>query len=402
MILTTMRASLPGSPISRGLTFRNILLTGLLLALSCGPGFALGLSDSLSALNKRIVRDRKSLEQLERKESKLTTDLSRLDEMAARQSELSLDMDGKVRLLDKRIAQMTDTLATLSAAYQQTCEMAARRATILYRRGRLRDLEIIFSAESFSDLIRRIRFVRYLAARDALLLASLRHQREVLQAASDSLLAARNDLTQSHRTALLESDKARRLFTQRQQSITQVRKDRSRYANELNALEASARELSDLIDKAQTRVDSLPPLVEPPTGAFTAQRGRLAWPCLARKVKNKFGIRTNPQTHSKIGNDGVDIQTASGSPVVAVYPGRVAYEGYLRGLGRFVILQHAAGYYTVYAHLETSEVSQGQEIGPGQLVGRSGETGSLEGPMLHFEIRQGKKPLDPLNWLRKS
>ena len=128
----------------------------------------------------------------------------------------------------------------------------------------------------------------------------------------------------------------------------------------------------------------------------------MAWPCSARKVKNRFGVRFNPQTKTRISNDGLDIQTPAGSPVVAVFPGRVAYEGYLRGLGRFVILQHPGGYYTVYAHLEESLVNQGQAVVAGQMVGRSGETGSLEGPMLHFEVRDGKKPLDPQAWLKRG
>jgi len=65
-----------------------------------------------------------------------------------------------------------------------------------------------------------------------------------------------------------------------------------------------------------------------------------------------------------------------------------------------LILNHGDGYYTLYAHLSASTVSRGQEVTAGQVIGRVGDTGSLKGSILHFEVRKGRTALNPLNWLR--
>ena len=82
--------------------------------------------------------------------------------------------------------------------------------------------------------------------------------------------------------------------------------------------------------------------------------------------------------------------------------GQVRYAGWFRGYGKLVILDHGEEYFTVSGHLAEIEVEAGDEVSGGQEVGTVGETGSLSGPRLYFEIRRGSEPLDPREWLRSS
>jgi murein DD-endopeptidase MepM/ murein hydrolase activator NlpD len=90
-----------------------------------------------------------------------------------------------------------------------------------------------------------------------------------------------------------------------------------------------------------------------------------------------------------------------GAPVLAVARGRVEYtsEDYA-GYGQIVILNHGDGYYTLYAHLSEILVEIGAEVESGQTIGRVGDTGSLKGTVLHFEVRKGGSALDPQQWLK--
>ena len=90
-----------------------------------------------------------------------------------------------------------------------------------------------------------------------------------------------------------------------------------------------------------------------------------------------------------------------GTPVKAVAKGRVEYtsDSYA-SYGEIVILNHGDSYYALYAHLSDITVSVGQEVITGQTIGRSGETGSLKGPILHFEVRKGGTALNPEDWLQ--
>jgi septal ring factor EnvC (AmiA/AmiB activator) len=96
---------------------------------------------------------------------------------------------------------------------------------------------------------------------------------------------------------------------------------------------------------------------------------------------------------------GVVFEAAAGLPVRAVAAGRVRFAGWFRGYGRLVILDHGSGYYTVSGHLGELGVGVGDPIERGAQIGTVGDSGSLSGPRLYFEIRRGAEALDPTEWL---
>ena len=121
-------------------------------------------------------------------------------------------------------------------------------------------------------------------------------------------------------------------------------------------------------------------------------RGKLLWPVPASKaISSHFGRRWGRN------HNGVDIQAAEGSAILAVAPGKVIYSGKkLRGFGNMIVIRHARGLYTLYAHNQMNYARVGQQVARGQLIGRVGHTGRSTGDHLHFEVRQGDKALNPL------
>ena len=100
-------------------------------------------------------------------------------------------------------------------------------------------------------------------------------------------------------------------------------------------------------------------------------------------------------------NNGVDIEAVVGTPVRAVARARVEYISEDYGTyGQMIILNHGDGYFTLYGHLSEIDVTVGQEVEAGKQIARSGDSGSLKGPILHFEVRKGGTPLDPEQWLK--
>jgi septal ring factor EnvC (AmiA/AmiB activator) len=89
-----------------------------------------------------------------------------------------------------------------------------------------------------------------------------------------------------------------------------------------------------------------------------------------------------------------------GAAVHAVAAGRVRYAGWFRGYGKLLILDHGDEYFTVLGHLAEMHVEVGDDVGSRAVIGTSGDTGSLQGPRLYFEIRHGRAPQDPRDWLR--
>ena len=126
---------------------------------------------------------------------------------------------------------------------------------------------------------------------------------------------------------------------------------------------------------------------------------RLDWPLAPLIVTSSFGYRRDPILgHEQIRfHSGVDLGGENGDLVFAAAEGRVTYAGWLGGHGRTVVVQHAGGYVTMYAHLRRVTVSHGAHVKAGTTIGFLGSSGRSTGPHLHFEVRLGGTPIDPLD-----
>lgn len=126
------------------------------------------------------------------------------------------------------------------------------------------------------------------------------------------------------------------------------------------------------------------------TGALPTFR----WPVRGRVI-TAYGAKANGKS-----NDGINVAVPEGTPVKAAEDGVVAYAGNeLKGYGNLVLVRHSNGYVTAYAHASELMVKRGQTIKRGQVIAKSGQTGDAGSPQLHFEIRKGSTPVDPLHFL---
>jgi murein DD-endopeptidase MepM/ murein hydrolase activator NlpD len=142
----------------------------------------------------------------------------------------------------------------------------------------------------------------------------------------------------------------------------------------------------------------VPPPAAPAKPATTVMKptgsGKFGWP-VQGKVIGKFGGGTDG-----LKNDGINIAAPVGAPVNAAADGVVAYAGnQLRGFGNMILIRHADGYVTAYAHNQSLLVEKGAKVKRGQTIARVGSTGNVGSPQLHFEIRKGTEPVDPLTLL---
>jgi murein DD-endopeptidase MepM/ murein hydrolase activator NlpD len=126
------------------------------------------------------------------------------------------------------------------------------------------------------------------------------------------------------------------------------------------------------------------------TGALPTFR----WP-VRGKVITSYGAKTNGKS-----NDGINLAVPEGTPIKAAEDGVVAYSGNeLKGYGNLVLVRHSNGYVTAYAHASELLVKRGDAIKRGQVIAKSGQSGEVGSPQLHFEIRKGSSPVDPLQFL---
>jgi septal ring factor EnvC (AmiA/AmiB activator) len=250
-------------------------------------------------------------------------------------------------------------------------------------------LGMVLSARSFGQAARRGCYLWLVISR----------RRELLDRSIElgaRIAAARDELEEGlGRLDILYEEEGRRL--------AQLSRHRSEREGLLRTVTARKEEYSALMQELEHQKADLERVLEamPATPAeveMASLRGELGWP-VQGPVVGAYGMRKDRRHWTKTFNPGVDIQAEEGEMVAAVAPGVVVYSGWHSGLGNLVVLDHGAGYYTLYGHLLRPRVAVGQHVLARQRIGDVGDTLSLRGPCLHFQIRHQRRSLDPLQWL---
>lgn len=158
------------------------------------------------------------------------------------------------------------------------------------------------------------------------------------------------------------------------------------------------RELTRAQHQLDAQVSSLQRGPPAPTTGFAALKGKLRRPVEGGVIEVPFGKVVNARFNTVTFQNGVDIRVHEGAEVHAVGVGKVVFAGWFKGYGNLVIVDHGDNWHTLYAHLAATAKGVGETVQAGDLVGLVGDTGSIKGAYLYFEIRGAGKPTDPMPW----
>jgi len=272
-----------------------------------------------------------------------------------------------------------------------------RRAVALYKSGDAAAVRMLFTAGGIREFLARSSLLRRLLQRDGALLDRHKAESSALDAArrraaeaAEASAAAAEALQQRERELFGEREAKRRL-------VARIHADRAGERAALVELEKAARALEETLRNLQDHPETeLGTLGGPP---FASLRSELDPPVDAA-VTGRFGRVIDEEFFTETYRSGVVFGAEYGSLVRAVATGRVLYAGWFRGFGRLVILAHGDSYFSVSGHLSEMVVAVGDLVAAGDTIGAVGDSGSLTGPQLYFEIRLGGDPLDPGEWLR--
>ncbi len=377
-----------------------IVRTLVLLSLILVPLSGLGADDSAKSLEET----RKELESVEEKmegardrleasEAKETTVLGELESLekgiASLRSRINI-LRVKEQELVVKIRRTERYLERISRERDDARNRLISRSTALYKAGNVSYLKIILGSSGFEDLEHRLFYLKKVAQYDSDLFRHAADLFKLEKQEKNRLLQERNLLISTRKE--LESDLTALSRRKRSRGIllASVRDDKEKYSNLTAELENASKRLIRMMDafRRQARTGD---------SAFSMLRGALKQPVSGQIIAD-FGRNLNKRFKTYTLSRGITIRSTEGTPVRAVFKGKVLYADWFRGYGRIIILDHGGGYYTLYGHLSAINAEVGQEIETDEVIGLAGDSGSLEGAALYFEIRQHGKPLDPKPW----
>ena len=323
----------------------------------------------IHAIEREAALTRKLIEQLATKELGIRTQIDTLQ----------FEMDS----LHERIDGRRDRLST--------------RLRTMYMRPRTSVVATVLSARNMTELGSRLRAMTHLARMERSLIGGvqeaqgdLRHRRGRLAGQMSEISLTRSEV--EDRRIELES-----LQGKRGEALTRVRAEQARFDASLKEMEAAAGRMQDLITRLQGERD---PDAQGTTN-FGERAGSLLWPVAGRILK-PFGRSVHPEFGTVVMNKGINVGAPMGTPIRCVAEGTVEFVDWLPGYGKCIIVDHGDGYYSLYAHASSIFPARGAVVRAGDVLGEVGDTGSLNGTQLYFEIRKGKDSLDPRSWLSPS
>ena len=309
--------------------------------------------------------------------------------------------------LDNQLETAHADLLRQKQSLSEKRALLRRRLRHLYETGPASELEALLSSVSFAQLLTRWDFLVMVAEQDRLMMEDVRARKDVVQTLEERLAVHQQQVVRTTQQTSVQNQRLAQQRRQRVQTVHEIQTQRQAYEAAAAELERTARALQGLLARLEKqrraeadKAKQAGRPAEPYTGDFARGQGSLDWP-LRGQIVGSFGPEVHPKFGTTINNDGIDIAAPIGTAVKSVAKGKVAYtnDDYA-SYGQIVLVNHGDGFYTLYGHLSDIGVAVGQEIAAGQVIGRSGDTGSIKGAILHFEVRRGSAALDPRNWLR--
>jgi len=278
-------------------------------------------------------------------------------------------------------------------------EALAKGLRTMYIRSQRSDLEMILTSESFSELMTSMKIGRTLTRLGAAMLTDVKTEGETLRREQRALNAALAEIWQNREEAIQENDRLEDLMAEQMGVLRELETEKKDLKNQLVQLGINEQKLSYVLtDLEQVRVERSAREVAVDNN-LVPLAGRLEWPVRGKLIRG-FGRSVHPKFKTVTLNNGYNIAAPVGSPVAAVAAGTVEYADHLPGFGQCVILDHGAGYYTLYAHLDGVFVAKADKIARGQVIAEVWTPSTGEESQLYFEVRQGRTPLDPADWLQ--
>ncbi len=385
---------------------RQLLFIMLLLTLLSAQTSRQALQQQLRTIQQEIQQLEKDLQQANRQLQNELKVLRMLEKQIQLTHQAIQLLTENMKLTEKEMKTTRGQIQRLTEKIQRLQTVFKHQVVFAYKFSRLQQLNWILGARSFNEAYRRYYYFQKISASARAVydeLVAARKTKQNLTRKLEDQLAEQQAIVREKQAEEKRLDQRRQ---ERQRVVKRIKRNRKLLAQAMQEKRRALKRIQEMIARLEQRRARQAITRKQDerwvrlSGRFGRLKGKLNWP-VRGKVIHKFGRYRSNITGSVLTSSGIDIQAPRGTPVRCVHSGQVAMVAAMAGVGYMVIVDHNDGYYTVYAHLEQVNVQEEQFIEGGAVLGTVGELGSLEGPKLLFAIHKGKKPLDPLKWLRR-
>lgn len=333
---------------------------------------------------------RGQLNRLTYTEDKIKTQMAQLEKQIAAAQILLNQKQTAFAQAQKQVLAAQNELDLKQKELEDRQVALGKRAKGIYESGQISYLELLFQAADLGDFITRMEYFTKLVSNDRQLLMDIQTQKEQIVKKTNELQSIRDQARKLQELAASAKSDLDKANSQQRLALDQNKKDQQVAFDNIDRLEAEANAWNDKIRKLQAAQVGRPGGV---SGSITT------WPVQGYyEISSPFGWRVHPITHKRSLHTGTDIVAPTGTKITAAGAGVVIMAGWNTAYGNMTIIDHGKGISTLYGHQSALAVTEGQSVQANQVIGYVGSTGWSTGPHLHFEVREGGNPTDPLRY----
>ena len=352
-------------------------------------------------IDQKIEKKTSELLRFTRRETAIVNSLNDIDLTIDQARKNASSLKSELGDLEKEILKTKNDSDNLQKKIQTSENYAALRLVAIYKLSWLGKIYVLASAQSVYDLFQRKKALEYVMAYDENLWKNLMDSKMRLRQLLSDLnekKAQKLDVESAYKKQIEAMTRERE---KRSKILDDIRRKRSLKLAAIESLKQAASDLDQTINALKSEFNRVEPRPKISSKDFSELKGLLNMP-VKGKIVSFFGPHRNKKYNVVNFQSGIEIKADRGEPIRAVYGGRVLYAKWFKGYGNMIIIDHGDNYYTIYAHAQELFASQGKTVEKGEVVATVGDTGSMIGPSLHFEIRHHGTPVDPLEWIKKA
>ncbi len=326
--------------------------------------------------------------------TELDTNLTEVEERIEELKGLIADKEAEI---EEATADLEEAEQTRATQY----ENMKKRIKFIYEKGDTFYLDLIFTADSYADMLNKADYAEKLSEYDANKLEEFKQTCEYVAACKADLESDKEVLDAAKAKVDEEQENLNTLIEAKTDEINATEADITNKEAAIKQLEADAAAQDAAIKQMEAIVaEEKRKLAEESGVKLTYDGGMFKWPAPSyTRISDDYGNRTHPILGVQQFHNGVDMAAPAGSPILAAYDGEVVGTGYNASMGNYVMIDHGDSLYTIYMHASAVYVSKGDLVSKGQKIAAVGTTGRSTGNHLHFSVRKNGSYVSPWNYL---
>ena len=300
-----------------------------------------------------------------------------------------VDTENRYASMKAKLAEMERKYQEVTKEFSETEELMKARIRQVFKAQRVGMFDLIFKAKDINSMLDALYFERIIIKRDYEQIIIMKTRAMKLAKIKNDIEAQKLSLANSKKQIEYQKQSLKQQMAHNESMINKLKNDRAAYERSERELARQSASLQSMLSAYKTST------VRVSSAGFVKPIGG--------RISSPFGMRVHPIFKSKTFHSGVDIAGPNGGGIMASNSGKVIYTGWYGGYGKVVIIDHGLvngnPTTTLYAHMSTIKVSNGQNVSKGQIIGLEGTTGYSTGPHCHFEVRINGKPTNPMNYI---